>query len=533
MANCPGCGGAVKFDIETGKLKCTACSNLYSPYDESMSARPEEQNIPGDENGSTYVATSYTCPQCGGELCSTDYDLSGNCAFCGSQVVYESKLVRHKKPEFIIPFGVTKEECRNFYAESVRKNPFAPKELRDPDFIDGFRGIYVPYWVYDIVEDGSFSCEGTRTEHHSDYDYVYTDQIKATNCSEFKHIMHDASSVFQDDLSEKVEPFEMIPNPDVHRTSPELKEFSTGFFAGFYAEPANVDQSVYEDYARNIAEEKTSDYVKSHGKLKKYSFKLSNEDLGTRIEKCTLAMMPVWFLSYRKNNRVAYAAVNGQTGRVVSDMPIDRGAFLKRFFIAAIIIFAVLMFTTILPVSVTLLSVVMAAIVTGYCMEDTVVLKGRSGDGKTGRLRERLGSGISLIAFIVVILLILIFKIIFKIDPDFVTIVDPNVFALISIPVNIVHLICLIIQLIYLSNIKQDKTAAHYFCPVLNFAAGLAGSAVLIAAPVQDIWYYLTGAAVLVTELVSFVFIIKNFNRIATRPLPQFSIHKGGDDSAK
>ncbi|MBR6835847.1 MAG: hypothetical protein IKM72_07560, partial [Oscillospiraceae bacterium] len=250
MASCKSCGGAVKFDIEEQKLKCTSCGSLYSPYENDLFVK--------QGNDDTYETTAFICPQCGGELCCSDHDLSGNCAFCGTPVVFEPKQVRHKRPELIIPFGITKEECKDIYTEAVKKNPYAPKELHDPDFIEGFRGIYVPYWFYDVRIEGEFTKEAERTEYHREYNEVFTDEISGQHDSVFRQIMHDASSVLQDDLSEKVEPFETVKNKDAERRSPDLKEFSEGYFPGFYAEPADVEADTYKDYAEKIAVDKTA-----------------------------------------------------------------------------------------------------------------------------------------------------------------------------------------------------------------------------------------------------------------------------------
>ena len=530
MANCPGCGGAVRFDIEEQKLKCTACGNLYSPYEEGMYIK-QENSLP--ENSQTYETTAFICPQCGGELCTTDHDLSGNCAFCGTPVVFESKQVRHKRPELIISFGITKEECKDIYTEAVKKNPYAPKELRDPEFIDGFRGIYVPYWFYDVRIEGEFTKEAERTEYHREYNEVFTDEISGQHDSVFSQIMHDASSVLQDDLSEKVEPFETVKNKDAERRSPDLKEFSEGYFPGFYAEPADVEADTYKDYAEKIAVDKTADYLSKYSKLKKYDLKFESKELEANIKKTRLAMMPVWFLSYRKNNRVAYAAVNGQTGRIVSDMPVDYGVFAKRFFILAAVLFILLMFCTVLPVSVTLLSVIMAFLVTCYCYEDISSISEREKDRNSGRLRSTFSGGFSFMLFIAVMCVAVLFKLTAIFARDIVRIVGSPFFGIIGILFNIAHFVCLFLCISDFAGIKKDRTPAYIICPIVNFIAGLSAGLVLIFAPALDTWYYLAGTAVLFTEMISFFFIIKNYNRKTTRPLPQFSVHKGGDDSAR
>ena len=47
----------------------------------------------------------------------------------------------------------------------------------------------------------------------------------------------------------------------------------------------------------------------------------------------------MWFLTYRKGNRVAYSVVNGQTGKVTADLPVDIGRFLLGSLITALPIF--------------------------------------------------------------------------------------------------------------------------------------------------------------------------------------------------
>ena len=53
-------------------------------------------------------------------------------------------------------------------------------------------------------------------------------------------------------------------------------------------------------------------------------------------------MFPIWFLSYKKKDRISYAIVNGETGKVYCDIPIDEKKFHKSSLLIAIPIFLVL-----------------------------------------------------------------------------------------------------------------------------------------------------------------------------------------------
>lgn len=61
-----------------------------------------------------------------------------------------------------------------------------------------------------------------------------------------------------------------------------------------------------------------------------------------KAEKIAYSLFPVWFLSYRKKDRVAYAVMNGQTGKIASDMPIAVHKYLLCSLLMALPIFLLL-----------------------------------------------------------------------------------------------------------------------------------------------------------------------------------------------
>ena len=64
-------------------------------------------------------------------------------------------------------------------------------------------------------------------------------------------------------------------------------------------------------------------------------------------------MFPVWFMSYRNGDRVAYATVNGQTGKAVADLPVDIRKFIGGSLLLAVPVFILLnLFLTLVHASV-------------------------------------------------------------------------------------------------------------------------------------------------------------------------------------
>ena len=137
MYECPNCAGNLKFDIARQQLFCAHCETTMDPYSFRKEKDAEE-----------YEATIFTCPQCGGEIISDDTTAATFCSFCGGATILDSRISKERRPSYIIPFTKTKKDCKAAYAKMMRRALFAPKELKDPEQLKKFRGIYMPYWVY-------------------------------------------------------------------------------------------------------------------------------------------------------------------------------------------------------------------------------------------------------------------------------------------------------------------------------------------------------------------------------------------------
>ena len=320
MYKCPGCGAELRFDIKTQKLVCDHCNTTVDPY-EYKSGDEAAQSEDG-----TYGVNVFRCPQCGGEIVSTSTAAAEFCSYCGASVVLESRIDQKKKPDYAIPFKISKEECKKEYKKIMRRAIFTPNELRKEKYIDSFRGIYMPYWLYDVSNKGHVVYGGEKT--HRKGDYLITDHydLSCDVNAEYDGISYDSSSTFDDHTSSVI----------AHYKVNEMKEFTPAFLCGFYADMSDVDSSVYEPKATEIANKITKFNVESQ--FSGYELKARNSgDNALQTQKADRvvdAMFPVWFLSYKNGDRVAYATINGQNGIVCADMPVDE----KKFFISSLIL---------------------------------------------------------------------------------------------------------------------------------------------------------------------------------------------------
>lgn len=475
MYECQNCGGNLKFDIASQQMLCSHCNTTVDPYSVSKHHDTEENN--------DFDVTVFTCPQCAGEIISTDTSAAEFCSFCGASVILNSRLDKELKPVRIIPFKKTKEACKTAYAKLMSRALFAPKELKDAKYIDSFRGIYIPYWDYHVIQKGHIAVNGT--DSHRNGDYIYTNHYHLTGDldAHYNGMHYDASSSFSDNISDRIVPFDTT----------EAKPFTPAFLSGFYADTADVSGKVYQTDAIDFANKETLDQLKKEKAFAGVSFSSNNgsRQLHTGYALPERVIYPVWFMSYRKKDRVAYACVNGQTGKATADIPIDTKKYLLGTILLAIPLFLLLnLFFTLRPTTTLIISIFLSVLTLIFYIGEinSIIRKEQRQDDK-GYLYKNtsLKTGIKRGAF----------KKNFNLS-DFQSYAKTG--WLVNLPGYVGALVAIVIAII-----------------------------ILVSNPVSDIWYY-SGALICFAAVAgTMVALIQKYNMLATRPLPQFA-RKGGDD---
>ena len=348
---CNNCGGDMHFHIPTQKLQCIHCDDVLDIEELKINHRAEEMEDFNDDE--TVETALYQCPECGAEVRSFEEETTIFCAYCGKQAFLKQKE-NSTKPKYIVPFRIDKKEIKEKYNKHLSKMKFVPKELKDASALSEFRGIYIPHWSSNYVADGILDFEGE--EHYRRGDYVYTDTyaISAEVDGSIDDITFDASLAFDDTLASAIAPF----------STNEQKEFHEGYLAGFYADKETIEQNAYDDASKEIAEETIiNELHKTRVKTSRsITAKYNPEQL--RKTDTNLLMLPVWFLTHRNKDRVSYAVMNGQTGKMIMDVPVNKKSFFVFAGILATILSAifVFLFSFIIP-SVTASAISFASII--------------------------------------------------------------------------------------------------------------------------------------------------------------------------
>lgn len=316
---CPHCGGPIAFDPAKDSMLCPYCDSEITVID--------YRNALKDGTG-RILMNDLSCPQCGAHLLTTDTTTATFCSYCGSSVALTSRLTEVNAPDKVIPFKVSKNKATKIYKDRIHKTLLAPDWMESDENTSHFRGIYMPFHVFNFHHEGRWEGEvtDTRIEHTrgKDYDVTRTYDMGAEVLIDYDYIPVDASTAFPDSMSRAVCPYKRDHERD----------FELPYYAGFYADRGDVDAALYEEkYGELVRQDVKNKSTISCGGVQVPAKKVTE---GIEMQaKTKTSMFPVWFLSIRNKERVNYACVNGDTGELVCDIPIDFGKFLVASLIVA------------------------------------------------------------------------------------------------------------------------------------------------------------------------------------------------------
>lgn len=324
---CPCCDGAITFDSDLQKMKCPYCDTEFEveslqelgaalqqeqPSDFTWDSQPEGQWTEDETQG----LRTFTCQFCGGEIIGDLNTAATSCPYCDNPVVMTGQFSGKLRPDLVIPFKLNKDQAKVSLQQHLQKKPLLPKLFKQQNRIESIQGLYVPFWLFDTDVDASIRYKATRVHHWSDSNYNYTrtsfySLLRQGNIA-FDNVPVDGSSKMANDLMESIEPYDMSQGVD----------FQTAYLAGYLADKFDVEAEVCKTRANQRIQSSTESafaattvgyatVLPEHTSINLY---------GGRVR---YALLPAWILTTRWRDKIYTFAMNGQTGKMVGNLPID------------------------------------------------------------------------------------------------------------------------------------------------------------------------------------------------------------------
>ena len=332
---CPCCGGAIEFDSNVQKMVCPYCDTEFemetlASYDEALNTQQDDSMEWKTEAGSQWDdgeadgLREYVCKSCGGTIVGDETTGATSCPYCGNPVVMMGQFAGALKPDYVIPFKLDKKAAIAALNKHYGGKKLLPKVFRDQNHIEEVKGIYVPFWLFDADADAQIRYKATKTRHWSDSRYNYTEtsffSVTRDGSIGFERVPVDGSSKIDDTLMESLEPFDFK----------DAVDFQTAYLAGYLADKYDVDAEQSIERANERIKRSTEDAFRST--VDGYTSVLAeNTNVQLQNGQAKYALYPVWLLNTTWNGQKYTFAMNGQTGKLVGDLPMDKGAYNKYF----------------------------------------------------------------------------------------------------------------------------------------------------------------------------------------------------------
>lgn len=357
---CPACTGPLHYSAKSGKLACDYCGSSFDVAEiEALYARKEAEAAAAKQAAdakaeATQAAKAeaaeaaaasggwdtsdlsrdwgaeadglrvYSCPSCGAELICDQSTAATACPYCGNPAIVPGQFSGALRPDYILPFRLSKDDAVQALRAHYKGKPFLPRSFTSANHIEQIQGVYVPFWLFDGGAEGAASYRASNTNVYETGDYEITEtrhyHVVRAGSLAFEKIPVDASSKMPDDHMDSIEPFDYA----------QLRPFSTAYLPGYLADKYDVTIDDSRDRAdtrcRETLAQALRDTVTGYG-----ACVTEREDIALRRGKVHYALLPVWMLSTKWRGQDFLFAMNGQTGKLVGDLPTDRGRFWGMF----------------------------------------------------------------------------------------------------------------------------------------------------------------------------------------------------------
>lgn len=311
---CPNCDGELVFHPGTQKYKCEYCASAFS-QEELQQMQPEAGE--GEEETAPLEGNSYSCPSCGAQIVTDDTTAASFCYYCHNPVVLSGRVSGEFLPHKIIPFTIDKKQAVEKFLEYVHSKKFVPKTFFHKRQIEKISGVYFPYWMVDVDLAGSLQAEAKNVRVWRSGDTEYTEtkvyRVEREGNIHVEDLARNALKKANHELSSGILPYDMS----------KVQDFHMGYLSGFLAEKRDIEREELEREVQAEAQEYGEKILKKsvHG----YSHvSIRNCSIRCQRENWDYMMLPVWTVTYKgKDGKMYYYSMNGQTGSVYGELPID------------------------------------------------------------------------------------------------------------------------------------------------------------------------------------------------------------------
>ncbi|MDO5132606.1 MAG: TFIIB-type zinc finger domain-containing protein [Eubacteriales bacterium] len=382
---CPACGAPLRFDPASGKLVCDYCGTVTELQGaagkpgkkpgKGSSDTGKPSGKPGSQQGQTQTqghsqtqtqqgqpqgqteeqdATMdgfdfasmtdsvtvpdaenlpiYNCVSCGAQVIAPPEQMALTCPYCGNNIVLTDKVSGKLRPDGVIPFKIQAKDLPAAVNHFYRDKKLLPRRFFSESTMGKVTGVYIPFWVFNGKITGEMEFSAQSSSSHRSGDYIITEtryyHLAREAAMDFADLPVDASAKVDNRLMDSLEPF------DSRQTQP----FDMRYLAGFTADRFDEKKDDVAERAKHRMQTTVRNIVTAQASSGYSSVTPRGSRLNAQLD-AKYILFPVYLFDIKHAGKNYHFAVNGQTGKVVGDIPTDSSVsfmyFFKRFAIVS------------------------------------------------------------------------------------------------------------------------------------------------------------------------------------------------------
>ncbi len=320
--DCPRCSGDSAFSADSGVLECKFCGFQQAPAGVKVGRQASEEQFrvttlkAAKEGWGTNDRHDVVCQNCGThESVSADM-LTHNCAFCGSSRVVQTETIEDVlRPSALIPVEVTQEQLEEILNDWFSSSWLLPEKLKnivanvEPD------RVFLPFWTFDAHSQASWRAQvghtvTTGTGKNRRTKTVWRWESGNASLSFDDHMVSGSKRISENLKSE-------LGSYNMHG----LVNYDPDYLAGSIAQAYDIELEHAWRIGRKAFREATRRACRqqaSSGKIRNFSMELEFDNESWRY-----ILLPVLMASYQFDNQTHRIVINGQTGKIFGQRPVD------------------------------------------------------------------------------------------------------------------------------------------------------------------------------------------------------------------
>lgn len=320
---CPQCGGVMNFNPVNKNLKCPYCEYETELVEELPAATEIDLDNALDHASHDWgIETKVViCKSCGGESVYDALQIADVCPYCGSNHVMEEKDESTIAPGGVVVFELTAKQASEKFENWLKNKWFCPTAAKVSAKADKFKGVYLPHWTFDAKTFSTYTGEAGVTKYRKNREgkteaYTVYHFVKGSLDKDFDDLVTTGTNRYNKHTLDQLLPFDTANN----------KAYKPEYISGFVAERYSIGLNDAWKTAENNMHAVIRSTVTSNILMQENASTVRNLSIKSNIDdvKFKYLLLPIWISSFTFNNKVYSFMVNGQTGKVSGQTPIDK-----------------------------------------------------------------------------------------------------------------------------------------------------------------------------------------------------------------